>query len=80
MTGQPITFPIRVTPKASSNRIVEATDDSVMKVYVTAVPEDGKANQAVLKLLSRYLGVAKSSLQIIQGETSRDKVVRLIRK
>ncbi len=66
---------LRVTPKASRNQIV-AGDDG-LRAYVTVVPEDGKANAAVAKLLAKALGVAKSRLTLIRGQTSRDKVFRL---
>jgi uncharacterized protein YggU (UPF0235/DUF167 family) len=46
-------------------------------VRVTATPEAGKANAAVLALLAKALGVPKSALSIVRGETGRDKRVRL---
>ena len=66
---------LRVTPKASRNEI-RATEDG-LRAYVTVVPEGGKANAAVQKLLARALGVAKTRLTLIRGETARDKVFRL---
>lgn len=69
---------VRVTPKASSNRIVVETGDGgevLYKVYVTDVPEDGKANAAVIKLLAKHFDVAKSALEITQGQNARDKTV-----
>ncbi|MCB1411327.1 MAG: DUF167 domain-containing protein, partial [Rhodobacteraceae bacterium] len=48
-----------------------------IRVYVTVVPEDGKANKAVIRLLAKALGVPKSSLTLIRGATARDKVFRL---
>lgn len=66
---------VRVTPKARRNAIT--VDETGIRVYVTTVPEDGKANAAVIKLLSRSLGVAKSRLTLLRGATSRDKVFRL---
>ncbi len=63
---------VRVTPKASRNRIT--CEDGVIRVYVTTVPEGGKATKEVVKLLARALGVPKSSLTLIRGATSRDKV------
>ena len=72
-SGQQIT--VRVTPKSSSNRIVVQGDD--IRVYVTAVPENGKANDAVIKLLAKASGVPKSRLSIIRGATSRDKVIQI---
>jgi uncharacterized protein YggU (UPF0235/DUF167 family) len=44
---------------------------------VTCVPEDGKANKAVTKLLARALGVAPSRLILIRGTAGRDKVFRV---
>ncbi len=71
---------IRVTPKASRERIVlETQPDGTQKirVYVTCVAEDGKANEAVLALLAKELGLAKGALSISQGSTGRDKVIRV---
>lgn len=66
---------IRVTPRARRNTIT--VEGGVIRIHVTAVPEDGKANQAVVKLLARALGVAKSRLTLLRGATSRDKLFRL---
>ncbi|QIE47075.1 DUF167 domain-containing protein [Pseudohalocynthiibacter aestuariivivens] len=63
---------VRATPKAARNRIVP--DGDVLRVYVTVVPADGKANAAIAKLLSKALGVPKSRLTLLRGETARDKV------
>ncbi|WP_372603051.1 DUF167 domain-containing protein [Actibacterium sp.] len=67
---------VRVTPKASRNMI--KSEDGVLRVYVTVVPEDGKANAAVVKLLSKALGVPKSRLELVRGHTARDKVFRIL--
>ncbi len=66
---------VRVTPKASRNAVV--VEAGVIRVYVTVVPEGGKATAAVVKLLAKSLGVAKSRLTLLRGETARDKVFRL---
>ena len=74
------TLSIRVTPKASSNRIKAehlSSGSKLIRVYVTAVPEDGKANKAAINLLAKELGLPKSSLTIISGLTSKDKVIRI---
>jgi len=63
---------LRVTPKASRNRITLEADQ--LRVYVTTVPEDGRANAAVQKLLAKALGLPKTRLRLIRGQTSRDKV------
>ncbi|MCT4608368.1 MAG: DUF167 domain-containing protein [Pelagimonas sp.] len=69
------TIALRVTPKASRNAITRDGDD--LRIYVTTVPENGKANTAVTKLLAKALCIPKSSLTLIRGETSRDKVFRI---
>lgn len=68
---------VRVTPKASHNRITVEADQ--VRVYVTTVPEGGKANAAVQKLLAKALGVAKSQLRLVRGQTSRDKTFKIVR-
>ncbi len=65
---------VRVTPRARRNA-VESQPDGTYRVYTTAAPADGDANAAVIKMLGKYLGIAKSSLTIIRGHTSRDKVI-----
>lgn len=72
-TGTNLT--VRVTPKAARNLVEER--DGMLRVLVTTVPEDGKANKAVIKLLSQVLGIPKSRLELVQGATSRDKVFRI---
>ncbi|MBT5808010.1 DUF167 domain-containing protein [Candidatus Uhrbacteria bacterium] len=61
-----------VKPNASSNR-VEWLDEDTVKVWVTAVPEKGKANKAVVELLSKEMRVAKSRIELIRGGTARMK-------
>lgn len=66
---------VRVTPKASRNAVV--VEAGAIRVYVTVVPEGGKATAAVATLLAKALGVAKSRLTLVRGETARDKLFRL---
>ncbi|MFA6475324.1 MAG: DUF167 domain-containing protein [Patescibacteria group bacterium] len=68
---------VHVTPRAKRNE-VSAVDATHFKIKVTVVAEKGKANAKVITFLAEHLGVAKSCLEIIKGETSRDKVVRVI--
>ena len=70
-------IPVRVTPKAAANRIaVDA--DGLIRVYVTTVPEGGKATAAVVQLLAKAIGIPKSRLALIRGETARDKSFRVL--
>lgn len=66
---------VRVTPKAARNRLV--IDGNVLRVYVTTVPEDGKATAAVVKLLAKELGTAKSRITLLRGAKDRVKVFRI---
>lgn len=48
-----------------------------MRVYVTAPPADGEANEAVQRLVAKVLGIAKSKVEIAKGAKGRDKVLRI---
>lgn len=69
-----VTFEVRVAPRASRNAI-KGVEDGVLKVALTAAPVEGAANAALVKLLSKALGVSKSSVWIVRGEHARNKVV-----
>ena len=66
---------VRVTPRAARNAVV--LEQGAIRVDVTVVPEGGKATAAAVKLLAGALGVARSRLTLVRGETARDKVFRL---
>lgn len=67
---------VRVTARASRDELA-GLRDGVLHVRVSAPPVDGKANQAVCRLIARSLGVAKTSVTVVKGERSRDKVVEI---
>lgn len=67
---------IRVTPRAGREAI-EPGDP--LRIRVTAPPQDGKANEAVRRLLARAMGVVPTRLTLIRGATARDKLFRLDR-
>jgi uncharacterized protein len=67
---------VRVQSGASRNEIA-GMRDGVVIVRVTAAPVEGKANKAACKLLAETCGIAPSSVEIVRGESRRDKVVRL---
>lgn len=75
-----VTLTLRVSPKASRDAIlgVMATPDGeALKVAVTAPPDKGKANAAVVALLAKAFGVAKSCIVLKAGETDRRKVLSI---
>ena len=65
---------VRVQPKAASNQVIGYADDT-LRIRVTDPPTDGKANAGVIALLAKALGVSKSKLQIVRGQSSRNKVI-----
>jgi hypothetical protein len=69
------TIDVRVTPRAARDRITR--DGDGIRICTNAPPENGKANAAVTKLLARAMGVPKSGLTLIRGQTSRDKSFRV---
>ena len=65
---------IKAVPGACANRIVGELGDS-LKVAVSAPPEGGKANRAIIALLAERLGVAESHISIVRGQSSARKEV-----
>jgi uncharacterized protein (TIGR00251 family) len=66
---------IKVTPNAGKNELVKTADG--YRAYVQSPPADGKANAALIKLLSKEFAVPKSNIEILKGLTSREKVVAI---
>ncbi len=69
-----IVVSVKVQPNASRDRVVGEHADQ-LKIAVTVAPEKGKANKAVIKVLSKSLDVKSSDIEILSGETSREKKV-----
>jgi uncharacterized protein (TIGR00251 family) len=69
-------FHVRVSPGASKEKVI-GEHGGALKVSVTAPPEKGKANTALLKLLAKVIGVNRQDLSIISGETGRTKRILL---
>ncbi len=76
-----VIFSVKVIPKAAKNKIGKIVADSEgklsLKIYVTAVPERGKANDAVIKLVSDYLKIKKSQIVIKHGHTDPYKILQI---
>lgn len=66
---------IRIVPNSSKNDIIK--EDEFIKVKVTAQPIENKANKALIEFLSKRFKIPKTSVQIIKGETSKDKTLLL---
>lgn len=67
---------LRVQPKASAERI-GGTHGHALKIAVTAPPDKGKANEAVIRLVAKTLGIAPSSVELLSGHTGKDKRILL---
>ena len=66
---------LRATPNAGQNAM--SIEDGQLRVRVTAAPEEGKANAAIVKLAATALGIAPGRISVIRGETGRDKVLKI---
>jgi uncharacterized protein (TIGR00251 family) len=68
---------IRLTPRASRERLVPAAEDGAYAAHVTAPPVEGAANEALCRLVARAAGVAPSRVSVVRGHRGRQKVVRV---
>lgn len=81
LTKAGLVLRVRVTPKAAANRLGGAGEDAegrrFLKLQVTAVPDKGKANEAVIKLLAKSLKWPKSAFEIVSGASERNKAIAI---
>lgn len=69
---------IRVLPRAKKNEVVGILSDGTIKIRLTAPPVEGKANSALISYIADLLAVPRSKIQIIAGETGRDKLITIL--
>jgi len=69
---------IRVTPRSSKNEIVGVLDDGTVRIRLIAPPVEGRANDALVSFLADVLDVSRSEIEILAGETGRDKLVSIL--
>jgi uncharacterized protein (TIGR00251 family) len=67
---------LKVLPRSSKNEIIKISDKEY-KIKTTAPPVDGAANDMVIKLLSDYFSVSKSCIEILRGEKSKKKTIKI---
>lgn len=67
---------LKVSPKASRDAVTGWMGDT-LKLSVTAVPERGKANEAVIGLLAGVLGLPRSRIRVLRGETQPNKLIEV---
>ncbi len=72
---------VRLTPNGGRDAIdgveLKAEGEAHLKARVSCVPEKGKANKALVALLAKALGVPKSSVSVVSGDTARQKILRI---
>ena len=68
---------VRVTPKSKRPRVEESIKGA-LRVFVSEAPERGKANQAVRRAIADHFGVPRSHVTLVRGETTRDKLFRVV--
>jgi uncharacterized protein YggU (UPF0235/DUF167 family) len=69
---------VRITPRASHNQIVGVLNDSTIKVHLVCGPSDEEINTELLSYLAEVLGVPKSRVEIVAGESGRDKLISVL--
>lgn len=71
-----ITFAVRVQPRASQTAITGELDGA-LKIRLAAPPVDGAANEELIRWLAKFFEVARSRVEILSGETSKQKIIRI---
>ena len=71
-----LTLKIKVEPRSSKSGIVGPYGDA-LKVKLTSPPVEGKANKELIEILAKGFSIAKKDVEIISGQSSKNKVVRL---
>lgn len=71
-----VTFAVKVVPRAPKNQIAGLEGDA-LKIRLNAPPVEGKANDALIAFLAATFGVARAQIEIVTGQVSRRKIVRV---
>ena len=73
-----VAMAVRVTPRASRNEVTAIQDDGTVRVRLASSPKGGDANDALVAYLAEVLGVPRSKIEIVAGETGRDKLISIL--
>ena len=74
--GGNCTIPLKVIPKSSRDEIA-GVEAGALKLKIRALPVEGEANEAVLRFLAKWFGRPRVSVEMVRGQKSRQKVVRI---
>lgn len=73
MSDNSVIIKLKISPNASKNEIIK--NERELKIKITAQPIENKANKALIEFLSKKLKIAKSNIEIIKGESSKEKTL-----
>ncbi|HEX8598747.1 MAG TPA: DUF167 domain-containing protein [Chloroflexia bacterium] len=76
-TANGVIIKVFVSPRSSTNKVM-GEHNGAIKIALTAPPVEGAANKALVEFLAKLLGVPRSSVSLVSGETSRQKMVRAL--
>jgi uncharacterized protein (TIGR00251 family) len=76
ITGNDIKVKVKIVPGSSKNKIIGAYNNA-LKITITAPPVEGKANKKCIAYLAKYFDVAKSKIEIISGQNSKNKLIKI---
>ena len=74
--GNDIIVKAKIVPGSSKNKIARVYNDA-LKISITAPPVEGKANKKCIAYLAKYFDIAKSKIEIISGQTSKNKLIKI---
>ena len=76
IVGNDIVIKVKIVPGSSKDKIIGVYNDA-LKIAITAPPVEGKANKKCIAYLAKYFEVAKSKIEIISGQTSKNKLIKI---
>jgi uncharacterized protein (TIGR00251 family) len=68
---------VKVKPRAKNDSLIKINENNFL-VSVKAIPEKGKANEAVINLLAQYFKISKNNIKIISGLSSKNKIIEVL--
>ena len=76
VTGNDIIIKVKIVPGSSNNKIIGKYNDA-LKISITAPPVEGEANKKCISYLAKCFDVAKSKIEIISGQASKNKLIKI---
>jgi uncharacterized protein (TIGR00251 family) len=74
--GDSVTLQVRVAPRSAKEEVAGYAE-GVLRVRLTAPPVEGRANEALVRFLSKALGVSRGQVEVAVGERGRNKLIRI---